>query len=83
MSISVIDYEATRLNIKRILDERNISPKEVQEALELGSVQAVYKWLNPKNSTIPSLDNLALLAKFLDCKIDDLLVMKEIGEDNR
>ncbi len=46
--------------------------------LQLDSVQAVYKWISPKNKTMPSLDSLVQLANFLDCGIEDILVMKEI-----
>ena len=78
MSIRVIDTEATCRNIKSILEERGITPKEVQRALQLDSVQAVYKWISPRNKTMPSLDSLVQLANFLDCGIEDILVMKEI-----
>ena len=81
MSIRVIDTEATCRNIKSILEERGITPKEVQRALQLDSVQAVYKWISPKNKTMPSLDSLVQLANFLNCGIEDILVMKEINVD--
>ena len=81
MSIRVIDTEATCRNIRSILEERGITPKEVQRALQLDSVQAVYKWISPKNKTMPSLDSLVQLANFLNCGIEDILVMKEINVD--
>ena len=81
MSIRVIDTEATCRNIKYILEEHGITPKEVQRALQLDSVQAIYKWISPKNKTIPSLDSLVQLANFLNCGIEDILVMKEINVD--
>lgn len=81
MSIRVIDTEATCRNIKSILEERGITPKEVQRALQLDSVQAVYKWISPKNKTMPSLDSLVQLANFLNCGIEDILVMREINVD--
>lgn len=82
MSIRVIDSEAICCNIKRILEERGITPKDVQKALRFDSVQAVYKWISPKTKTVPSLDSLVQLANFLDCEIEDILVMKEINDDN-
>ena len=81
MSIRVIDTEATCRNIKSILEERGITPKEVQRALQLDSVQAVYKWISPRNKTMPSLDSLVQLANFLNCGIEDILVMKEVNVD--
>ena len=82
MSIRVIDSEAICCNIMRILEERGITPKDVQKALRFDSVQAVYKWISPKTKTVPSLDSLVQLANFLDCEIEDILVMKEINDDN-
>lgn len=81
MSIRVIDTEATCRNIKGILEERGITPKEVQHALQLDSVQAVYKWISPRNKTMPSLDSLVQLANYLNCGIEDILVMKEVNVD--
>ena len=81
MSIRVIDTEATCRNIKSILEKRGITPKEVQHALQLDSVQAVYKWISPRNKTMPSLDSLVQLANFLNCGIEDILVMKEVNVD--
>ena len=78
MSIRVIDTEATCRNIKTILEERGITPKEVQHALQLDSVQAVYKWISPRNKTMPSLDSLVQLAHFLDCDIEEILILKEV-----
>ncbi len=78
MSIRVIDTEATCRNIKAILEERGITPKEVQHALQLDSVQAVYKWISPRNKTMPSLDSLVQLAHFLDCDIEEILILKEV-----
>ncbi len=82
MSIRGIDTEATSKNIKDIMKARNITPKEVQTVLELESVQSVYKWLNPKSKSIPSLDNLIRLAKILNCSIEDIIIIKEANDEN-
>ncbi|MBE5870646.1 MAG: helix-turn-helix transcriptional regulator [Lachnospiraceae bacterium] len=78
MSIKVVDNEATCLRLKEMFDERGLTPKEVQRALQLDSVQAVYKWLSPKNKTMPSLDSLVQLANLMDCQLEDILVLREI-----
>ena len=78
MSIKVVDNEATCLRLKEMFDERGLTPKEVQRALQLDSVQAVYKWLSPKNKTMPSLDSLVQLANLMDCQLEDILVLWEI-----
>lgn len=78
MSIKVVDNEATCLRLKEMFEERGLTPKEVQRALQLDSVQAVYKWLSPKNKTMPSLDSLVQLANLMDCQLEDILVLREI-----
>ena len=78
MSIKVVDNEATCLRLNEMFDERGLTPKEVQRALQLDSVQAVYKWLSPKNKTMPSLDSLVQLANLMDCQLEDILVLREI-----
>ena len=82
MSTRFIDIEATSHNIKRILEEKGVTPREVQEALQFDSVQAIYKWMNPKNKSLPSLDSLVQLAYFLNCSLEDLLIMKETEIDD-
>ncbi len=79
MGVKVINNEATRLNIKKKMEERNLTPKDVQKALQLDSVQAVYKWLNPRVKAMPSLDSLVQLANLFGCTIEDILVLYEVG----
>ena len=67
----VIDKRATGLNIRRIMDRKGISVKDVQEYLGLGSVQAVYQWLN--GITIPSIDNLYGLSQLFQIPMDNLI----------
>lgn len=80
MSIRVIDTQATCININRILKERNITAKEVRDALQLDTVQAVYKWLSPNNKTIPSLDSLFQLAHYLDLAVEDIVVLQSVEQ---
>lgn len=80
MSIRVIDCKATSLHLKEMLKEHGIKAKDVQLALGLNSIQAVYKWLSPDHKTVPSLDNLVQLSALLNCKIEDLLVIKEMSD---
>lgn len=78
MNINVIDTEATCKNIKEKMEEKGLTPREIQRELKLDSIQAVYKWLNPRYKAIPSIDNFVQLSHILDCKLDDLIVEKEI-----
>ena len=71
-----IDIPETSHRIKMIMQYRGYTPCMLQHAMGLVSLQAIYKWINPQVPTIPSIDNLVLLAYIFDCKIDDLLVVK-------
>ena len=75
-SYPVINMEKTGKNIKELASAKNISVQEIQKVCGLGSFQAVYKWFN--GQTVPTIDNLAILANLLDVSIDDLIVV-----DNR
>ena len=46
--IPLIDKCATGTQLRRLMDTRGITVKDVQQYLELGSVQSIYHWLNRK-----------------------------------
>ena len=49
-----IGKRKTGIQLRRLMDERALSVKDVQELLGLGSVQSVYHWLNGKS--MPTID---------------------------
>ena len=61
----------TGVNLRRIMDMRGITPKDVQEYLGLGCVQSVYRWLDGIN--IPTVDNLYALSELLQVPIDAIV----------
>ena len=74
--IPVIDMAATGRNISRLRKEAGLSVKELQEKMELASLQAIYKWQHGDN--IPSVDNLIILADVLGVTMDDIIVWRRI-----
>ena len=74
----VIDVEATSLRIGEMIEEKGITARQIQRRLDLDTIQAVYKWVNPKYKSIPSVDNLVKLSKLLGCQLEDLLVTKDM-----
>lgn len=76
----LIDMKKTGETIKRLMDENNISVKDLQKLLRLASVQAIYYWLN--GDKIPSIDNLCILSHFFNVPIDDILSVKLLEEDS-
>lgn len=80
MRVKIIDTVATANNIRQKSELCGLSPKDIQKELKLSTVQAVYKWFNPNNNAIPSIDNLIMLAGLMECELEDLIVIKELEE---
>lgn len=67
----IIDRKATGINIRKIMDNKGISVKDVQQYLNLASVQSVYHWLN--GISIPTIDNLYALSELFQVTIDEMI----------
>lgn len=72
-----IDMKATGNHIWQIMKRKNISVKDVQQYLNLGSVQSVYHWLSGRN--MPTIDNLYALSALFRMPVDDMLVGNRPG----
>lgn len=68
-----ISKAETGKRIRKLLVESGITVREVQEAMELESPQAVYKWLNGK--ALPSTENLLILSEMLRMPMEQILVL--------
>ena len=66
-----INLRETGINLRRIIDQRGITPKDIKEFLNLGSIQAVYNWFNGLN--LPTVDNLYALSQLLQVPIDEII----------
>ena len=66
-----INVKETGANLRRIMDARGITARDVQEYLNLASVQSVYYWWNGTN--MPTIDNLYALGQLLHVPIDALV----------
>lgn len=69
--IPVINMRDTGINLRRLMDKRGISVKDVKDYLGLTSIQSVYNWLNGIN--MPTIDNLYALSQMLDVSIDEIV----------
>lgn len=70
----VLDVKQTGKRIKEACRQRNLSVREIQDYLGLGSFQAIYCWFN--GQSLPSLDNMYALSHLLGKPIDSLLVAR-------
>ena len=66
-----INVKETGINLRRIMDKRGITPKDIKEYLNLGSIQTIYNWFNGLN--MPTVDNLYALSQFLQVPIDAII----------
>lgn len=71
--IPTINLEKTGQNIKRIRQQKGIKIKELQEVLGFNNPQAIYRWQS--GLSLPTLDNLVILASVLDVTIDEIIAV--------
>lgn len=70
-----INMEATCKRLDDLRKERNLSVKDIQNHFGFSTPQAVYKWMTGKS--LPTIDNLVILADLYQCKVDDMLVCEQ------
>ena len=66
-----INLKETGINLRRIMDKRGITPKDIKEYLNLTSVQSVYNWCSGIN--MPTIDNLYALSQWFEIPIDAII----------
>lgn len=69
-----INMEETANNIKQLMDDNNMSVKDVSIGCGFRGPQAVYKWIH--GDALPSIDNLVILAELLGVTINELIVIE-------
>lgn len=67
----LINKRETGINLRRIMDMRGLTAKDVQEFLGLGCVQSVYRWIDGIN--MPTIDNLYALSELFQLPIDEIV----------
>ena len=73
MVVPVIDLKATGQNIKALRQAAGLSVRDLQTVLGFTNPQAIYKWQN--GDSLPTIDNLVILAAVLGVTIDAILVV--------
>ena len=74
-TVPVIDTKATGQNIKTLRTTLGISVKDLQDVFGFTNPQAIYKWQN--GDSLPSIDNLVILAAVFGVTVDEILVTDE------
>ena len=75
MTLPYIDAIETGINIDDLRMSAGLSVKDIQSVFGFSTPQAVYKWI--RGDSIPSVDNLVVLAKVLGVTINDIIICKE------
>ena len=70
--IPTINMEKTGQNIKRLRKQAGLSIKDIQYVFGFTTPQAIYKW--QRGLSLPTVDNMVVLAALFDVKVDDILI---------
>lgn len=73
MNVPRIDIEKTAQNIAGLRTEKNLSIRQIQDALGFNNPQAFYKW--QRGECLPSLDNLIILADLYGVRLDEIIAV--------
>lgn len=73
--IPTIDMVKTGQNILKLRKQAGLSVKELQDIFGFATPQAIYKW--QQGATIPSVDNLVVLASIFHVQVEDILVIEK------
>lgn len=72
--MTAVDAPATGANIKRMRLDRGLSVKDIQNTFGFETPMAIYKW--QKGNSLPTIDNLVILAGIFGCRLDDIIVIR-------
>lgn len=76
MRMPYIDTAATGRNIDRLRIASGMSVRDIQEIFGFSTPQAIYKWI--RGRTLPSIDNLVVLAAVFGVTMDEIIVIETL-----
>ena len=76
VTVSILQKE-TGARIRHLMEQHGYTVQDIQRAMGFQSPQAIYKWLS--GATLPSIDNLVILSRFMNTTVDDILVLDSGG----
>ena len=69
-----IDMIATGNRIRDLRDRRGLRTADIQAVFGFGTPQAIFKWM--RGDTLPTVDNLVILADLFGVTVNDILVIR-------
>ncbi len=76
-SLPSIDMEATGTNIVRMRRQHGMTVQDLQQIFGFSTPQAIYKW--QRGITMPTIDNLLVLASVFGTTIDAIIVRTAVS----
>ena len=76
-SLPSIDMEATGTNIVRMRRQHGMTVQDLQQIFGFSTPQAIYKW--QRGITMPTIDNLLVLASVFATTIDAIIVRTAVS----
>lgn len=73
MTVPTVDLPLTGANIIKLRKAAGLTVRDLQLVFGFSTPQAIYKWQS--GTTLPTVDNLIVLATVLNVRIDDILVI--------
>ncbi len=73
MKIPTIDMAATGRNIADLRRQSGMTIRDLQAEMGFNTPQAIFKWI--RGDSLPTVDNLVILASVFGVKVDDILVI--------
>ena len=70
-----VDTLATGRRIRKLLDDADISIRDLQDIMGFTTRNAIYKWTQGK--CLPSIDNLVVLSAVLGVSMNEILVVRK------
>lgn len=70
-----IDLHETGKQIKKLMNQKGYSVKDIQYLLHLSCPQPIYRWM--KGQMLPTVDHLYMMAKALHVHMEELLIPQE------
>ena len=75
-TMPVIDMVKTGQNIMNLRVSAGLSVKDLQDIFGFATPQAIYKWQH--GTTLPTIDNLVVLASVFHVHMDEILVLDDV-----
>ncbi|MBQ6384536.1 MAG: helix-turn-helix transcriptional regulator [Clostridia bacterium] len=76
-----IDLTATGIRITQLRQENGLTVRDLQDIFGFNTPQAIYRW--QRGLTLPTLDNLVVLAAVFGTTLDSIIVRTGTADQSR